>query len=456
MSAPASPSASEVRPGQTPTRLPASDVSSMVGILGLAGLLSWIAFCRYWPEIAGAVGVPGVHIRLSGPKAALFGLVMSALPMVIWSVFVDKVHLRASTGLDWSLRKTRSRDSQTTRTKIIGLWVTWAVIGGLYVMGRWYWQGGYGFALTVIGYAIIPAALLSIPYVRWIDGVMVNPRDHSWHFGALLLRQEGWEWDEVKKHWRSWIIKGFFTAFMLSIVPAGFAYVVNADLQTILSNPAIVGILLIELLFVIDVQIGTVGYVLTNRPLDAHIRSGNPFLGGWVAAMICYPPLVWGIIGNGMVLGYENQTRDWTYWLAGNEILLWGWAAWLVLLTAIYAAATVVFGMRFSNLTYRGVITHGPFKYTRHPAYLSKNIFWWCSVMPFLVTSDSMADAVRNVFALLCVNAIYYWRAKTEEAHLLAEDPKYREYHAWMEENGVITAPLDRLGKRLMLLFSPT
>jgi len=44
-----------------------------------------------------------------------------------------------------------------------------------------------------------------------------------------------------------------------------------------------------------------------------------------------------------------------------------------------------------------------------------------------------------------CVSAIYYWRARTEEAHLLAEDPKYREYYDWMEQHGVITSRLAKL-----------
>jgi hypothetical protein len=45
---------------------------------------------------------------------------------------------------------------------------------------------------------------------------------------------------------------------------------------------------------------------------------------------------------------------------------------------------------------------------------------------------------------LACVSGIYYWRARTEEAHLLAEDAKYRDYHAWMARHGPITAPLSR------------
>jgi protein-S-isoprenylcysteine O-methyltransferase Ste14 len=181
------------------------------------------------------------------------------------------------------------------------------------------------------------------------------------------------------------------------------------------------------------------------RPLDAHIRSGNPFLAGWLAALLCYPPFVYGFMGGGGVIQYEFNTADWAFWLGGSNVLLWVWAAWLTLLTGVYAWATVAFGIRFSNLTYRGVLTNGPFRYTRHPAYLSKNLFWWCSIMPFLVTSGSLVDVIRNTFFLGVVSAIYYWRARTEEAHLLSEDPKYRAYYAWMQEHGLITSRIAKL-----------
>jgi protein-S-isoprenylcysteine O-methyltransferase Ste14 len=197
------------------------------------------------------------------------------------------------------------------------------------------------------------------------------------------------------------------------------------------------------------VQIGTVGYIFTFRPLDAHIRSGNPLLAGWVAALMCYPPFVWGTMGRADVLGYEVNTPGWSYWLQGHTALLWFWAALMVFLTAVYAWATFAFGLRFSNLTYRGVLTNGPYRFTRHPAYLSKNLFWWTSTLPFLVTSHALTDMVRNTVLLGVVSAIYYWRARTEEAHLLAEDAKYREYHAWMAENAFITRSLGGLASRL-------
>lgn len=430
-------------------RLPASDVSPWVGLVGLATLLGFIALCRSWPSLVEAFNFPGPREVLSGPHAALMAMVVTGLAMAAWSIFVEKVHRRKSTGIDWDRPRKTSEAFDFSITKLAGLWATWAIIGLLYCLGRWYWDGQYLFSMEVIGAAAIPLFILSVPYVIWLDRFMVNPKDHVWHFGAMLIGRDAWDVEQVKKHWRAWIIKGFFGAFMISILPPGFASIVETDIGLIISNPVRLGVLLFELLFVIDVQIGTVGYLLTLRPLDAHIRSGNPFLAGWLAALLCYPPFVWGFMGNGGILQYEYNTADWAYWFGGNEVFLWIWAGWLALLTAIYAWATVAFGIRFSNLTYRGVLTNGPYRFTRHPAYLSKNTFWWCSIMPFMVTSDSWVDMVRNTAFLAAVSGIYYWRARTEEAHLLGEDQKYRDYHAWMEENGVITSRLVRLRKRI-------
>ena len=446
-------------PPDRPVRpaLPPSDVSAGVGFAGLAGLFGWIVFCRAYPEIAAALGLSGelgaTRGVLSGPYAALAAMLFTALPMALWSVMVDKVHLRPSTGIDWSRKRPLPESLPLSVVKLSGLWATWALLAAFYGLARWYWDGSYLFAMEVLTFAAAPLVALSIPYVIWLDRHMVEPRDGTWHFGACVLGlgvigREGWDGAQIAKHWRAWAIKGFFGAFMISILPPGFAQIVEADPAQLLGNPVQFIMLLVTLLFVIDVQIGTVGYLLTLRPLDSHIRSGNPFLAGWLAALLCYPPFAWGLIGaNGQILSYEVGTPGWAHWFAGSEALLWGWGALLVFLTGIYAWATVVFGIRFSNLTYRGVLTHGPYRFTRHPAYLSKNLFWWASVLPFLVTSGSLADAVRNSVFLLVVNAIYYWRARTEEAHLLAEDPKYAEYHAWMAQHGLITAPLTRLAR---------
>jgi len=422
---------------------PESDVSAWVGVVGLAGLFAWILFCRNWPAFADQVGIPGPRERLSGPYAALCSMLFIGLLMSAWSVLADRVHLRPSTGIQWKNPRALSDVIDVSVTKLAGLWTTWAVIGFLYCAGRWYWDGQYLFAMEVIGAAAIPLFVLSIPYVLWLDRYLVNPRDGAWHFGAMLIGREAYDPAEIGHHLRAWAVKGFFSAFMISILPGGFQGIVTYDFADFTKDPVRFAGTLIELLFLIDVQIGTVGYMLTMKPLDAQIRSANPYLSAWVAALICYPPFI--LMGDGGVLDYHPATSDWAFWLQGHAALLWIWGAALVVLTAIYAWATVAFGIRFSNLTYRGVLTNGPYRFTRHPAYLSKNLFWWLSTLPFLATSGSLTDAVRNTVLMAAVSGVYYWRAKTEERHLGGADPKYRAYSAWMDRHAPITRGLNRL-----------
>ncbi len=227
------------------TDLPRSDVSAGVGFVGLAGLLCWIVFCRAFPEISAALDLPGPRGRLDGPYAALTALVFSGLPMVLWSVFVDKVHRNPSTGIDWDAPSDAESTRAVSFTKLTGLWSTWAVLAALYLIGRWYWDGQYLFAMEVLGFAAVPMLLLSVPYVFWLDRRMAEPRDATWHFGAFLLAREPWDREKVIGHWRAWIIKGFFGAFMISILPGGFVAVVNANPADLVSQPGALAIAMI-------------------------------------------------------------------------------------------------------------------------------------------------------------------------------------------------------------------
>jgi protein-S-isoprenylcysteine O-methyltransferase Ste14 len=367
--------------------------------------------------------------------------------MILVSVLVDKVHLRATTGIDWKSPRKWGGVIDVSITKLAGLWATWMVIAFLYCLARWYWRGQYLFSMSVLGACVVPLLVLSIPYVLWLDRVLIKPRDGAWHFGAMLIGREPHDMREVWHHLRAWAVKGFFCAFMISILPGGFQDVVSLDLATLAGDPVRIANGGTELLFVIDVQIAMVGYLVTMKPLDAQIRTANPHLAAWVAALICYPPFL--LMGDGGPLNYHQNTGDWAMWLQGSSLMLWVWCAVLIFLTAIYAWATVAFGLRFSNLTYRGVLTGGPYSFTRHPAYLSKNLFWWFSTLPFIATTGSLTDEIRNTALLALVSSVYYWRAKTEERHLLAADTKYRDYSAWMLENGMITRRLAALGRAI-------
>lgn len=404
---------------------PKSAVSTGVGVAGLAGMGVWLAVAR--------------SQGLDGAFAALVNLLACGIPMLLWSLLVDKVHRNPTTGIDWSDPRPLKQTLDISLTKIAGLWLTWGGIAAVYSVCRFYWSGNFAFAMWCFQVSAPALFLLSIPYILWIDRRLERPKDGAWHLGAWLLgAKEPVDADAIHNHLRSWAVKAFFLAFMLAILPPGFGAFVRASGDGILTNPVALASWLITGMFMIDVAFATVGYILTFRPLDSHIRTANPYMAGWAFALICYPPFQ--LMGNGGPLDYHPGTSDWTHWFAGQTVLLWIVGALLVALTAIYAWATLAFGYRFSNLTHRGIITHGPYSWTRHPAYLSKNLFWWLSTIPFFVTTGSLYDAIRACVLLACVNGVYYIRAKTEERHLGA-DPDYRAYSEWMERN----APIPRL-----------
>ncbi len=398
---------------------PPSAVGHGVGIAGLAGIAAWILTAKLY--------------RLDGPYSALTNLLACAIPMVLWSLLVDQVHRRPSTGIDWSAPRSWRETLDDSLTKLAGLWATWAGIALIYATGRFYWEGGFRFAMWCFTAAAPVLFVLSIPYVLWIDRRLIERRDGAHALGSWLMGQPH-DREAIFAHLRAWGVKAFFLAFMLAIAPPGFGDLIRADWHGALGDPVRLARLLITVMFVVDVAFASVGYILTMRPLDAHIRSANPYAAAWMAALMCYPPFI--LMRAGGPLDYHPGTLDWVYWLRE-----WPWVraaigVVLVGLTAIYAWSTVAFGLRFSNLTHRGILTHGPFAWSRHPAYLSKNLFWWLSTIPVLSTAG-LVEGARATLLLAAVGGVYHWRARTEERHLLS-DPAYAEYHAWMGRNGPV------------------
>ena len=142
--------------------------------------------------------------------------------MVAWSLFGDKVHRRPSTGIDWSLKRPIADILDTSIIKIAGLWATWAGIAAVYALCRWYWRPPYDFSMAMFQAAAIPLVIISVPYVVWLDRYLVTPRDGAWHLGAWISGRGDWDAQEIRHHLRAWTVKGFFLAFMISIVPGGF------------------------------------------------------------------------------------------------------------------------------------------------------------------------------------------------------------------------------------------
>lgn len=225
-----------------------------------------------------------------------------------------------------------------------------------------------------------------------------------------------------------WVVKGVFLPLMIAW---SFIWVASAsevwhgrDWFTIFASA-------LGALYAVDTAFATIGYLSTSERIDGQIRSVDRTPLGWLSALACYPPLSVLVLDTWLV--YKTGS-DWQVWFSEGGLGAWAWGGAILLLLAVYTWATVVFGPRFSNLTNRGIITSGPYRWGKHPAYFCKNLSWWLIFVPFL-GNDTALDAVWHCSALLGVNAIYATRAWTEERHLLA-DPEYRAYAEWISRNG--------------------
>lgn len=188
---------------------------------------------------------------------------------------------------------------------------------------------------------------------------------------------------------------------------------------------------LYNLIYTVDLGFISVGYLMTMKIFDSNIRTAEPTILGWLVALQCYQPF-WGFSSSNY-LRYDNNF--WANLWASNQAMYTIWGVSILVLLFIYVWGSITFGLRFSNLTNRGILTNGPYRFCMHPAYVSKNLSWWLISVPFL-SQASPWDAVRQSILLLLVNIIYYLRAVTEERHL-SQDPNYVRYGLAMNRRSV-------------------
>ena len=171
--------------------------------------------------------------------------------------------------------------------------------------------------------------------------------------------------------------------------------------------------LIILLIFFIDTFYFTFGYLFESEKLGNAVRSVEPTVLGWVSALLCYPPFNSGITEK-IFPWYPNL-----YAPFGSMTATLIGSIFIVLALSIYLWGTLALGTKCSNLTNRGIVSHGPYAWIRHPHYASKNLAWWIALIPVL--------SWAGFFSMLAWSTIYFIRAVTEERHLLA-DPEYQEY----------------------------
>lgn len=264
-------------------------------------------------------------------------------------------------------------------------------------------------------------------WVKFWDIRQLKPNDDyiMWWNDFQISRNY---WEKYKTFFLSNLVKIFFIPYIYGAVNLAITQMLSID--GILQNPWN----FIQFLFYFglccDVMIALGGYIFSSKFLGTENISVDDTWQGWLVCLICYPPLL-------ILYKFISQQVDshiWTDWLQPNNLLYWIWAFLICFTWCAYWLATASFGFKFSNLAWRGLVNTGLYKYMRHPAYFSKNVYWWLHTVPFFGVMG--LDMLRNFLALSFVSLIYYLRAKTEEKHLL-KFKEYQEYYTWIESNGL-------------------
>jgi len=228
----------------------------------------------------------------------------------------------------------------------------------------------------------------------------------------------------VKKVWLLYLVNFFFLTLMARFVVSTFQgfekelFKITSDTFSSYDWYAQFKtwfLVIFHLIFTIDVSIAVIGYSFASRWLGNRTRSVDATMSGWIVALLCYPPLNYAFTNQ--FIGYHGMD---THQFITNEYILAVILSLVIFFYFIYVWATIALGFKFSNLTNRGVVDIGPYKYVRHPAYISKNFSWWLD-NTFVLTN------IWASIALAMWNVIYVLRAVTEERHLKM-DKEYRAY----------------------------
>jgi len=259
--------------------------------------------------------------------------------------------------------------------------------------------------------------LLTLPYLYFFDARTPLEKDKYACFLAALLtlgsplrgRRPYWTY-ESRLGMLTVLVKLFYIPYLTSWVinntmhQGSLIHSFQWSLET-------VNAFLVALFIYVDTAVYSFGYVVEAGFLKNRIKSVEPTIFGWVVCLWCYPPFnVFSFrLFDHPFVDIAGAYPAWVHAALTCVIsLLWGIFAW----------ASVALGFKASNLTNRGIVASGPYRFVRHPAYAAKVAIW-------IIQGVFFGDYTLGI--MLGFALIYFLRAWTEERHLCL-DPAYSEY----------------------------
>ena len=244
--------------------------------------------------------------------------------------------------------------------KLLGFAFTLAPIGVAYWVFPIYREGEGTVIWSIFQIVGLPVLLISPVYIWFTDVQMERPEDGLYMAGLAVLG----DWDGVDRyllsqHALGWLVKGYFAPLMLSYTIGDLNWLLSpAAWELAQQQPFGWYQFGYRFLFFIDLVFGDIGYFCTLRLFNTHIRSTDRTGLGWAVCLACYPPF-WFMIRS-EYLAYWDV--DWPGWVGSHTTLGLIWAILITVVASIVVWSDTSFGLRFSNLAYRGLLTNGPYR----------------------------------------------------------------------------------------------
>ncbi len=377
--------------------------------------------------------------------ATLIVIAAAVVPVLAGEIFILRVHKRPRA----ALQPPAPPDNRRVMVKMAGYVAALAFAGGIYLFLPEYSRAFYS---PFMAFAPLLAALLLVGgwlYIDYTDRRLPEPEDGLYHLGLLVCgRLRACDTKSAGTMARSVLLRVYFLPVMYVYMSQYISMLLADDTlasarsmsqipaDAVLPAAGLFSALLVAYLIfaVMDVLFATIGYLASFRPLDSDIRSVDATFAGWMSCLACYFPF-WELICVKAFAHEFYSNPAWYVWFADNTVLLTVWGTLVILAMIAESSTTMCFGLRFSNLTYRGLLSSGPFRLTKHPQYIAKLTNRFLFFVPFL-SLTGMAGAATQCAVFLLIIFIYYVRARTEENHL-ARYPEYVEYARWIDDHGL-------------------
>jgi protein-S-isoprenylcysteine O-methyltransferase Ste14 len=281
------------------------------------------------------------------------------------------------------------------------------------------------------------AAAMLIGFTEWRLGPI---EDESWQLGLLALgRWRQIDWPVLRAGLFAWLVKGFFLPLNFTALVGLLGQFRQAEGQILIASWPQAEFIIDKMIFAMLIAAITPGYLFSSRLLGTEIRKVEQSWFGWAVTLSCYPPLLSGVFDQWFNY-HPYVTRP--PWLAPWAIvsdslpaLSYAAGGLILALELIHYWGESIFSLRSSNLTNRGIITNGAYRFCKHPVYLAKCIAWFVIWLPPFEGGTVLGGA-RLTLLWACVCGIYMLRGWVEE-RLLSDDPDYVAYALWIDRHGL-------------------